>query len=154
RRRPRTRPSLEVLEDRSVPAVFTVNTLADSVPGATGPGSTVTLREAVEQANQHPGADVIRFAAGLHGTIILTHGQLEVAGDVTISGPGASQLAVSGDSMSRVLFVDPGATVSVSGLTVRDGKAMLFGGGIFNKGNLTLTDCVVTDNTAINQDLS
>jgi predicted outer membrane repeat protein len=137
-----------------VPSVFTVNTLADSAPGSVPTGGTLTLREAVELANQHPGPDVIRFANGLHGTIPLTNGQLEVTDGVSISGPGAAQLAVSGSNQSRVLFIDPGATVSLSGLTVRDGRAMLYGGGIFNEGTLTLTGCAVIDNTAFNQDVS
>jgi hypothetical protein len=154
RQRPAPGLFLEVLEDRTVPTVFTVNTLADSVPGTVPSGGTLTLREAVEAANQHPGADVIRFAAGLHGTIPLTHGQLEVSDGVTILGPGAAQLAVSGSDQSRVLFVDFGVTASVSGLTIRDGQEMLFGGGIFNEGTLSLTGCVVTDNSAINTDLS
>jgi predicted outer membrane repeat protein len=154
-RRHRSRLSLQALEDRSVPAVFTVNSLADVAPGPVDPTAKVlTLRQAVELANQHPGADLIRFAPGLSGTITLTNGQLEVSDDVSIFGPGAPQLAVSGNNESRVLFIDPGATVSVSALTIRDGQAMLYGGGLFNEGNLTLSACAVINNMAINQDLS
>jgi predicted outer membrane repeat protein len=154
-RRPCPRLFVEALEDRCVPALYTVNSLADSAPGSFNPASnTLTLRQAVEQANQHAGADVIRFAAGLSGTITLTYGQLEVSNDVSIWGTGASRLAVSGNSQSRVLFIDAGAMVGVTGLTVRDGQAMLYGGGILNEGDLSLTSCAVTDNKAINQDLN
>src|SRR5262249_41373982 len=52
----RVRLVLEALEDRTTPSTFTVTTLADS-----GAGS---LRQAVLDANAHPGADTIRFANG------------------------------------------------------------------------------------------
>ena len=55
-------PRLEPLEDRSVPATFTVLNLADG-----GDGS---LRQAVLDANALAGADTIHFADGLVGTIL------------------------------------------------------------------------------------
>jgi hypothetical protein len=133
-----------------VPAVFTVNSLADVAPGAFNPADkVVTLREAVERADALAGADTIRFAPGLKGTIALAHGQLEVTDDLTVVGPGASRIAVSGGGLSRVLFVEAGVTAAVSGLTIRDGLAPEFGGGIFNEGDLTLTGCRVAGNTAV-----
>src|SRR5262249_50700902 len=66
----RTAPALQLeqLEGRSLPSTFTVQNLHDA-----GPGS---LRQAVLDANAHPGPDAIRFAHGLHGTIALTGGEL------------------------------------------------------------------------------
>src|SRR5262245_55167448 len=81
------RLSVELLEDRTVPSTFTVRNLADS-----GPGS---LRQAVLDANAHPGADLIAFAPAASGTIALTGGELSVTGDLTIVGPGAQRLTVS-----------------------------------------------------------
>jgi hypothetical protein len=46
-------PRLDVLEDRTLPSTFTVLNLHDS-----GPGS---LRQAILDANAHPGADTVRF---------------------------------------------------------------------------------------------
>src|SRR5262245_59129722 len=63
------RPTLEVLEDRTVPAVLTVTTLADLAEADDGHTS---LREAIDQANATEAADVIAFAEGLSGTIQLT----------------------------------------------------------------------------------
>ncbi|HEY1379637.1 MAG TPA: hypothetical protein VGF55_22730, partial [Gemmataceae bacterium] len=60
-RRAGFRPRLVPLEDRTVPATFTVLNVAD-----TGAGS---LRQAVLDANAQAGADTIRFADGLVGTI-------------------------------------------------------------------------------------
>ena len=53
---------LESLEDRSVPATFTVNTTLDEVTPADG---KLSLREAITRANTTPGADVIVLPAGV-----------------------------------------------------------------------------------------
>ena len=86
KRRPQGRPRrafvprLEVLEDRTVPSLFTVTNLDDE-----GPGS---LRQAVLDANGNSGADAIDFASGLTGTIGLTGGQLTITDALAIDGPG------------------------------------------------------------------
>ncbi len=134
--------SVERLEDRTVPSTFTVRTLADG-----GPGS---LRQAVLDANAHPGPDVIRFApAARDGTIALTGGQLNVTDNLTIDGPGAERLAVSGNDVSRVFQISPGVAASIDGLTVTHGHALLRGGGILNAGTLTLSHAVVSDNQVV-----
>src|SRR5262249_41669061 len=92
RPRPAARLSLEALGERIVPSTFTVGNLADS-----GPGS---LRQAVLDANGNPGADVINFADGLSGTIVLSGGQLAVMDDLLLDGPGADRLAVSGNDIN------------------------------------------------------
>src|SRR5262245_38214583 len=80
----RARLGLESLDGRIVPSTFHVTTLGDS-----GAGS---LRAAVARANSHPGADTIDFDPGLAGTIALTGGELDITGDLTITGPGADKL--------------------------------------------------------------
>jgi len=77
-------------------ATFAVINTSDS-----GAGS---LRQAILGANAAPGADEITFAH-LHGTITLTSGQLDITDDLTIAGPGAKELAVSGNDSSRVFDV-------------------------------------------------
>src|SRR4051812_22629563 len=61
-RRPFKRPRLEALEDRAVPATFTVTNAADH-----GAGS---LRTALAAANSAPGSDTIDFAVGTPGTAV------------------------------------------------------------------------------------
>jgi hypothetical protein len=135
------RLGVEPLEDRSVPATFTVWNLADA-----GAGS---LRAAVTDANTNPGADVVDFAGGLRGTVALTSGQLRITDDVQIAGPGANRLAVSGSDLSRVLRINAGAAVEIDGLTVTRGNALRWGGGIWNDGALTLSNAVVSDNVVV-----
>ncbi len=123
-------------------ASFTVTNLADS-----GAGS---LRQAVADANGTAGADTIVFSgASASGTITLISGPLTLTDSVTITGPGANLLTVSGNNASRVFqIINPGATAAISGLNIADGNAGGGGGGggIYNTGALTLTACVVVNN--------
>jgi hypothetical protein len=122
------------LEDRTLPSTFTVLNLNDG-----GPGS---LRAGIAS-----GDDTIVFARGLHGTIKLTSGELLIATGVTIKGPGANQLSVSGNNASRVFEMAAGLNVTVSGLTITHGYAPDLGGGILNDGsNLTLSGDDLTQN--------
>ena len=50
--------------------------------------------------------DIIGFA--VTGTIGLTSGELLVAKSITISGPGAENLAVNGNAKVRVFHIAPG----------------------------------------------
>src|SRR5262249_18686857 len=121
KRPPPTRLSLEALEDRTVPSTFTVDNLADS-----GFGS---LRQAILDANANPGADLIDFApAARDGTIILTTGELSITDDLTIDGPGADRLAVSGNDASRVFRIGSGVTRAIHDLTIAPGRAGNGGG--------------------------
>ena len=59
-------------------------------------------------------ADTIDFTHGLTGTIPLSSGQLSITDTLTIDGPGADQVAVSGSQQSRVFSIGGGATVVVA----------------------------------------
>src|SRR5262245_37611070 len=124
-RRAGFRPRLEPLEDRSVPSTFTVLNLADE-----GEGS---LRQAVLDANDLPGADEVRFADGLQGTIDLGGVQLSITDHLLIDGPGAERVAVSGSGESRVFEIGKGVTAVLDGLKITHGRAEN-GGGIHNAG--------------------
>jgi hypothetical protein len=143
RRRPTgPRLGLEVLEDRYLPSTFTVLNLLDS-----GAGS---LRAAVASANANPGADSIDFA--VTGTIGLTSGQLDITDSVTINGPGAGALTVSGNLASRVFGIAGDPTVTIANLTVAKGSTTDSpgaGGGLaMTGGTVTLDHVTVTGNFA------
>ncbi|HPP62317.1 MAG TPA: choice-of-anchor Q domain-containing protein [Anaerolineales bacterium] len=123
--------------ERARAATLVVTNTSDS-----GAGS---LREALDDAND---GDVID-ATGISGTITLAS-QLTVSDNVTINGPGASSLTVSGDNAVRVFYIDAGKTVVINDLTVANGKVVDDeGGGIRNHGNLTLNVVTVTGNQAL-----
>lgn len=121
-------------------ATFPVTNTSDA-----GVGS---LRDALDQTAISPGADTITFAAGVSGVIALSSGELVVDGPVTISGPGASVLAIDGNASSRVMRVAGGGTVAIRGLTLRGGNAT--GGGALRSeaADLVLEDCVVSGSTS------
>jgi hypothetical protein len=81
-------------------------------------GSTGTLRSVLAAAA--PG-DTIVFQSGLTGTINLTctgngFGTLTISQNVTISGPGAASLAITGGNQCGVLQVNGGVTATISGV--------------------------------------
>src|SRR5262249_30236573 len=90
--------------------------------------------------------DTIDFALNYPATITLTSGELLLDKSLTIKGPGAPFLKVSGNHTSRVFNVALGTTVALSGLTIADGH----GGGIDNGGTLTISNSTVADNAAAN----
>ena len=100
------------------------------------------MRQALADAND---GDVIGFA--VTATIGLTSGELLVTKNITISGPGAENLAVNGNTKSTVFHVSPGETVTISGLIIINGYTTDSGGGIHNDhATLTLNNCTVTAN--------
>lgn len=91
---PRFRPCLELLENRLAPAALTLNvtTTLDEVSA----NGKLSLREAIQQANNNPGPDTIILPAGIYKMSIDPDPVLwDVSGDfnikdsVTIKGAGA-----------------------------------------------------------------
>jgi len=109
-------------------ASLVVTTLADS-----GPGS---LRAAITNANLAPGG-TITFS--VTGTINLLSALPTLSQSMTITGPGASSLAIQSGGSFLVFNIGSGTTVSISGVTVQNG-------GIANLGTLALSSCVMTIN--------
>ncbi len=109
-------------------------------------GSSGSLRQTILNAN--PG-DVIEFDGGVTGTITLISGQLLIDKDLTINGPGADDLAISGGGVFRVFETSGSVDVTISGLAIQDGFATA-GGGINHQSNgtLTINDCIISNNTA------
>ena len=125
-------------------ATFSVTNTGDS-----GGGS---LRQAILDANATPGADTITFAAGVTGTIALTSGQLTVTDNLTINGPGAANLTISGNNASRVMEVSAGMALNLKDVTIANGRYItaptVAGAGILNAGTLTVSDSVFSGNDA------
>jgi hypothetical protein len=135
--RPRSRRlCLEILEDRTAPAVLTVTTTSDAAQYA-----GLSLRDAIVQANADAAAntsDTINFnipttdpgynsTTGVF-TITLAQGQLELSGasataTITIDG-GTPGVTVDGNQASRILQVDAGVQAQLAHLTLRNGRAL------------------------------
>lgn len=104
----------------AVASNFVVTSTADS-----GAGS---LRSAITQANANAGSDTITFSLSLPATITLSSSLPNITGDLTIDGPGAANLAISGANAYRIFFVD-GAAFAIRNITLRDAKARGGDGG-------------------------
>ena len=119
-------------------------------------GGQNSLRAAIAYADSLTGPQTINFDPSVFGktsqTIALTYGQLTLSDPtgVTITGPGASLLAVSGNNASRVMEIQ-GGPAAISGLTVTGGKLASGsnGGGLLNDGGtLSLSNVTISGNTS------
>jgi len=128
---------------------FTVINANDS-----GAGS---LRQAILDADSDGatnvgGNDTIDFS-GVTGTITLASPlpaiYTELA-SLTITGPGASLLTVSGANAYTVFTIHSGIEVNISGLTIADGNAGSGnGGGIGSSGTLNVSNCAFIGNKGV-----
>lgn len=161
-------------------ASITVNSNSDavSVDGA------CSLREAILNANADSqvgsadctagaGADTISFNLGASATITLSGSQLPaITGPLTINGGSPVSLTLNADNASGVFIINPGAQVTLTGMTVANANATngaiqnggdlqlenaalsnnvsLAGGGIYNIGSLRVTNSRILGNTGSN----
>jgi hypothetical protein len=135
-------------------ATINVTTFEDNVAGS--------LREAITTANSNGEDDIINLTIG---TYLLTgnagddanlSGDLDIDTEhsITIIGYNAAATFIDGNKIDRVFHIHNG-TVIISKVTIREGQTpdgtqsaphAPDGGGIYNKGNLTVNDCTIADN--------
>ncbi len=131
-------------------ATIFVNSLDDPGGGICNKDNC-TLREAIDDANDSPGADTIRFSVS--GTITLTSslpGILMVGGGLTIDGSGQT-IHINGNDNYRVLSTQSHANLTLKNLIIEEGYTTVYGsggGGVYNSGTLTVDSCTFTDNYA------
>ena len=128
------------VERRPNAVTYVVDSLLDENDGVHTAGN-FSLREAIALSNASESDDVIDFAPGLNGTIVLTLQDFDLTGSVTINGPGAALLTIDANNGSRHFTIDGTTTdpldVTISGMTLLDG----FSGSItLDSANLTLAD--------------
>jgi predicted outer membrane repeat protein len=111
---------------------------------------TGSLRYALSQVNAGSGGDVINFS-GVTGTITVGS-TLAINESVTINGPGANLLTISGNDQVQVFNAAVGTTVIISGLTIAHGfLGAGDGAGIVSYGtntSLTVNNCTFLNNVA------
>jgi uncharacterized repeat protein (TIGR01451 family) len=110
-------------------------------------GDQCTLRAAIQETNAAVTADTIGFSLPANTTITLLSALDDINGDLVITGP-ASGVTVNGNNLNRVFKVLAGKTVSILNLTMANGRANQ-GGGIFNSGNLTISNSTISGNNAV-----
>lgn len=137
-----------VLDLTAKPDVITVNTLSDLNQSDDG---YTSLREALEQARANgPSRDIIELAVSTTGRVRVdsSFGPLIVDSDVEIRGPAELQEVVA-VGQTNLFRIQAGSTATLSNLEIRGGQASSGdGGGIWNGGDLTVSNVHLTDNHA------
>jgi hypothetical protein len=112
-----------------------------------------SLRQAVSDNNALGGGNTIVFSNAVSGLIKLTSGELLITRAVTIAGPGASVLSVTGTTNSRVFNIANTANANINDLGIVSCTEPIFGpysgapgAGLINSGVLSLNRCVVANN--------
>jgi len=119
------------------------------------PAGECTLRAALDEVNGlyqgfygAPDTDVQTIVVPA-GTYNLTNpsGGLGAGFNLVIEGAGRDLTIIDGNNSVGVLSIPSGATVEISALTITNGEDAS-GAGIYNQGNLVLTDVAVSNNYA------
>ncbi len=105
----------EALEDRRLLTTFHVTTVADVVNPNDG---KISLREAIDLANAHPGPDVVVLKAGPSAYKITIAGggednnetgDFDITDDLTIKSAGSGFPTISGNGLDRVFHIPNGS---------------------------------------------
>src|SRR4051794_15581276 len=144
-------------------ANLNVDSTQDSPDAKPGDGQCVskaggcTLRAAIEEANATTLSDTINVPPGTYtlsvpsggGPDFAQSGGLFLNGEVQILGADATSTIVDGGGKVRVFETEQDSTISLLGLTIRNGLADgASGGGLLNRGHLKLADVVIAGNRA------
>jgi hypothetical protein len=121
---------------------------------------TCTLRAAVMTANHYTVPVQINLPAGVYtlgkpsGSDGDDTGDLNIVSvfnspSVYIVGAGAANTIIDGNMTDGLFTIENERSVSMSGVTLRNGKASSYGGAIYNFGTLALTDVTILTNSAV-----
>ena len=127
------------------------NTITVTNTNDSGAGS---LRDAIATAAS---GDTINFSSNISypATITISSNSLSVCNvqNLSINGPGASKLAISGGGSIPVLTICLGTNAAISGVTIENGNSAggSVGGGISNSGTLTLANSTLSGNYSVYQ---
>jgi Chlamydia polymorphic membrane protein (Chlamydia_PMP) repeat len=90
------------------------------------------------------GGGMVAFTCS--GTIAL-NATITISADTTIDGTGHN-ITISGGDAVQVLFVLNGVKLSLNKLTITNGNAITLGGGVYNRGTLTVSNSTFSRNRA------
>lgn len=115
-----------------------------------------SLREAILAANSTGGPDTITLPAGTYPLTLSGQddlgavGDLDLTGQVTLSGAGATTTIITANGLDRVFDIF-GGQVTLIGVAIRNGAANNGGGLYIHPGSaVTLTEAILTTNTTTN----
>ncbi len=88
----------------------------------------------------------ITFSLPLLSQINLTSGEIVIDKNITLSGPGISNLTLSGDNTSRIFHLLPGKNMCLKNLSLKNTTSLLNGGAIYSQGNMTFENILFQNN--------
>ena len=134
-------------------ATFSVTKIADTNDGTCD--ADCSLREAIIAANAAAGSDTIAVPSGTYTLTIAGQGEdaaatgdLDLSDSVIITGDGSASTILDAGGIDRVFDVMTGISATLTGLTIQNGNVAGRGAGVQYDTTLTLTDVVVTANSA------
>ena len=143
-------------DQRGYPRIFAYGIDIGAVQGTTATGTNNTVNIATDAALRSAIAAGGWVSFTCNGTIGLTN-SIAITNNVILDGTGVN-LVLSGGGSNQIFVVSAGATLSVTNLTLANGVTIstvysitAAGGAIdINGGTVTLVDCLLTNNAAIN----
>ncbi|WP_299404435.1 choice-of-anchor Q domain-containing protein [Acaryochloris sp. IP29b_bin.148] len=154
-------------EAEADPSVFeiTVDTTLDELDGditnifslQANPGGTgISLREALIAAQTNAatinleGGEIYDLSIDGEGEDTDLESLLNIGTgqNITIRSEGNEKAEINGNGLDRVFTVSNNAELNLQNITVTGGQTTFGGGGIANLGTLSLTDSLITDNSA------
>jgi hypothetical protein len=139
--------------------IATINITVEA-PITIAAGDTAGLIAAIEAANASPGPDTILLSPGTYilterypasvGLIWGAHGLPSINGTLSIRGNGATIMRQTDAPAFRILHIEHQAVALIDNLTISQGSVTGShnGGGIYNSGNLTITNSRILNNMA------
>src|SRR5688500_547246 len=128
----------------------------ESATFCTAAPNDCSLRGAIHGAAH---GDVINFDPSLNGQTIISGTEsatwANISKNISIVGPGAHLLTISGNNVQQVFHLFSGASVSISGLTIANGKVDFDGAALDADSStvVSLSYMVFTDNFAAGVEL-
>lgn len=94
--------------------------------------------------------DTITFDPAIFGDTIHLENELQICSDVTIMGPTAPSISISGGDSCRIMYITRGHHVEISNLNFVNGNATSGedGGALNVFGSIHLKNCLLTNNYA------
>ena len=121
--------------------LLTIDSIVVANNNDVGAGS---LRDIIDCA---PSGSTITFAPAMSGqTIVLLTGEIVINKNLTIIGPGATSLTLSGNNSTRIFHLLSGYTLTLQDMGMKNATSVTNGGAIYVEGNLNLNNVLLQNN--------
>jgi hypothetical protein len=131
-------------DNNSGKTIYVAKNGTDRNDGLTPEKPKRNLESAIEVTDN---GDTIRVGSGAYSTVYLDK-------NITLIGEGAEATFIDGNMKRGCIRIAKGVNVSVRGFTIKNGNQdcgigyIIYGGGIDNRGTLSVEDSIITSNIA------